>query len=82
MLQHLAQLVEHLTLGFSSGHDLTVREFEPHVGLCVESVEPAWDSFSPPLSAPHSVSVSLSLSLSLSLSKVSKLKKKKRCLSM
>ena len=25
---------------FSSGHDLTVREFEPHVGLCADSSEP------------------------------------------
>ena len=25
---------------FGSGHDLTIREFEPHVGLCVDSSEP------------------------------------------
>ena len=25
---------------FGSGHDLTVREFEPHVGLCADSSEP------------------------------------------
>ena len=25
----VAQLVKHLTLDFGSGHDLTVREFEP-----------------------------------------------------
>ena len=25
---------------FSSGHDLTVREFEPGVGLCADSSEP------------------------------------------
>ena len=39
-----------------------VREFEPLVGLCADSVVPAWDSLSLPLSAPpltHSVSVSL-----------------------
>ena len=24
-----------------SGHDLMVREFEPHVGLCADSSEPA-----------------------------------------
>ena len=29
----VAQLVKHPTLGFSSGHDLTVREFQPHIGL-------------------------------------------------
>ena len=25
---------------FSSGHDLTVREFEPHIGLFADSLEP------------------------------------------
>ena len=25
---------------FGSGHDLSVREFEPHVGLCADSSEP------------------------------------------
>ena len=29
----VAQLVKHPTLDFSSGHDLTVCETEPHVGL-------------------------------------------------
>ena len=29
----VAQLVEHLTLDVGSGHDLMVREFEPHVRL-------------------------------------------------
>ena len=41
-----------LTLDFGSGHDLTVREFEPHFGLCVDSTEPAWDSFSPSMPLP------------------------------
>ena len=43
-----------MTLDFGSGHDLTVREFEPHIGLRTDSVEPAWDSLSPslPLSRP------------------------------
>ena len=50
----MAQLVEHLTLDFSSTHDLMVHEIEPWVGLYVDSAEPDWDS--------------LSLSLSLSLS--------------
>ena len=42
------------TLGFSSGHDFTTREFEPHVGLCADaqSLEPASDCVSPSLSAP------------------------------
>ena len=47
----VAQLVKHLTLDFSSDHDLTVHEFEPHVGLLTDSMEPAWDSLSPALSA-------------------------------
>ena len=36
-----------LALGFRSGHDLEVREFQPHVGLCTDSAEPVWDSLSP-----------------------------------
>ena len=40
----VAQLVEWPTLGFSSGHDFTVRGIEPHIGLCADSTEPAWDS--------------------------------------
>ena len=47
-----AQSAKRPTLGFVSGHDLTVRGFEPRVGLCADSVEPAWDSLSPSLSAP------------------------------
>ena len=31
-----------------SGHDLNVRESEPHVGLCSDSTEPAWDPLFPP----------------------------------
>ena len=41
----VAQSVKCLTLGFSSGHDLRVRELEPHIGLCTDSTEPAWDIF-------------------------------------
>ena len=40
----MAQSVGCLTLDFSSGHDLAVRGFEPHVGLHTDSAEPAWDS--------------------------------------
>ena len=32
-----------LSADFGSGHDLTVREFGPHVGLCADSLEPASD---------------------------------------
>ena len=48
----VAQLVKSLTLDFSSSPDLTVREIEPHVGLCTDNMEPAGDSLSPSLSAP------------------------------
>ena len=51
----VAQLVERPTLDRSSGHDLIVCETEPHVGLCADSTEPAWD-------IPSSLSLSLSLS--------------------
>ena len=52
--------IKHPTLDLGSGRDLTVPGFEPRVGLCIDSAEPAWDSLS--------VSLCLSLSLSLSLS--------------
>ena len=54
---------------FGSGHDLTVREFEPHVGLCADSSEPG---------ASFRFCVFLSLcpspahALSLSVSKIDK----------
>ena len=51
-----------------------VRGFEPYVGLCADSVEPAWDSLSPFLSAP----ALLMLSLSLKINKLKKKKKKKK----
>ena len=56
----MAQLVKCLTLDFSSGHDLMVCEFKPHIGLCADSVAPAWDSLSPSLSAPPMLAPSLS----------------------
>ena len=43
----MAQLVKCLTPDLGSGHDLTVCDIKPHVGLCTDSVEPAWDSLSP-----------------------------------
>ena len=48
----VAQPVKRLTLGFGSGHDLTVHEFKPRIGLHADSVEPAWDSLSVSLSLP------------------------------
>ena len=60
----VAQLVKHLILGFSSGHDLTtVCEIEPQVAFCAGSTEPAWDSLSLLLSVPFPQSLFLSLSL-------------------
>ena len=62
LLDGVAQSVKHLTLGFSSRHDLTVCGFEPHIRLCADSTEPAWDSVS--LSLCPSPALSLSLSFS------------------
>ena len=58
---------------FGSGHDLTVRGFEPHIGLCADSSEPGacfWFSVSFSLSAPPPFVHMLSLSFPLSLSKI------------
>ena len=50
------------TSNFSSGHDLTVHEFEPHSDSVLTSgtLEPAWDSVFPSrsLPLPHSCSFS------------------------
>ena len=56
----------------SSGHDLTVCGIEPHVGMCTESVEPAWDPLSPsfPASLPCTCAFFLSLSLNTKKLKV------------
>ena len=61
----MAQSVKHLILDFSSGRNLTVREFEPRFGLCADSMESAWDSLSPSLSAPSPLVLSLSLSFKI-----------------
>ena len=47
----MAQLVKRRTPDFGSGHDLTVRETKSCVGLFTDSMEPAWDSPFPSLSA-------------------------------
>ena len=70
-----AQSVKHPTLGFHSGHDLTVREFKPHIGPCDDSAEPAWDSLSPFLSAPPRL---LSISLNKYINKNFKKRKEKK----
>ena len=57
----VTQSVKHPILGFSSGHDLMIQEFEP----CI-SADPTWDSLSP-LSAPpprlHAHAFSLSIKM-------------------
>ena len=47
----VAQLVERQTLDISSGGDLTVMGLSPKLGSKL-GMEPAWDSYSPSLSAP------------------------------
>ena len=50
-----------LVTNFSSGHDLTVREFEPYMGLSAVSTEPTSDPLSHrPLSAPPLIALSVS----------------------
>ena len=56
----VAQSVKLPTLDFGSGGDLMVCEIEPCVGLCDDSVQPAWDSLSPSPSAPPLLALSLS----------------------
>ena len=52
------------TLGFGSGYGIMAGEVEPHVGLCADSMKPAWDSLSlslchvPPLPPTHMLSLS------------------------
>ena len=63
----VAQLAKGLTLGIldlGSGHDPSVHGIEPHIGLYADSAEPAWDSLSPPLTAPPPLVLPPSLSLS------------------
>ena len=57
----LAQSVKRPTLGFGSGHDLTVCEFELRNGLCVDSAGPAWDSLSLPLYPFPALALSLKI---------------------
>ena len=56
----MAQSVKGPTLDFSSGHDLTVGEIEEN---CADSLEPAWDSILPSLSAPPLLMLSLFLKI-------------------
>ena len=54
----VALSVEHLTVDFSSGHDLTVLWLQALLRALHCSSEPAWDF---PLSAPPLLTLSLSL---------------------
>ena len=63
----VAQSVKHPTLNCSSGHDLTVHEFEPRIKLCTDSAEPGWNSLS--LSVPPLLVFFLSFSPSLKINK-------------
>ena len=66
----VVQSVKPLTLGFHSGHDLTVHEVESCI--CADNAEPAWDSVSPCHSAPPPLAHSCAHALALSV-KVNKL---------
>ena len=66
----MAQSVQHLTLGFSSGHDLPVRQFELHTGLRANGAEPTWDPLSLPLSLPLPCSLALKINQSINLKTV------------
>ena len=57
----MTQSVKGLTLGFSLGHGLGVCVFEPHVGLCADSVEPAGDISLPLCPSSFTLSVSLEI---------------------
>ena len=61
----MARLVKRLTLGFGSVHNLTVCGFEPHIGLCTDSVEPAQESLSLPLPFPCSHALSQNRQINL-----------------
>ena len=60
----MLQSVKPLTLDLSSGHNLMVREIEPHVGLCTEAGS-LFGILSLPLSLPLPCSSVLSLSLKI-----------------
>ena len=47
--RHLGGSVKCPTLDFGSRGVLRVCEFEPHIRLCTNGAEPAWDSLSPSL---------------------------------
>ena len=70
----MVQSVKRPTLGFDSGHDLTVREFQPRVGLWADSTELARDplsfSLGPSVVCAHTCSHSLSFKINKHVKKV------------
>ena len=66
----MAQSVKHWILDFGSGQHLTVHEIEPHIGLCTDNAEPAWDSLSSSFCPSLACLCVLVLSLSLKKKKV------------
>ena len=80
----VGQPVKRLILDFSSGHDLLVREFRPHVGLCADNEDCLGILslfLSPSLSSPslltHTHTHTHTHSLSLSQNKLINIKKNK-----
>ena len=62
----MAHSVEHLTLGFGSGHDLTVGGIQPCIGLRVLTVQSLLGILSlSSLSVPPHIMCMLSLSLKI-----------------
>ena len=59
----MAQLVKHLTLDFGSGHNLRVLESKPHIRLCADSTDSAWDSLSAPPQLMHVLFLSVKISI-------------------
>ena len=55
----LGRLGIYLPLGLGSGHDLMVGDFEPCMGFCANSVQPAWDSVSLSLHPSSALSIAL-----------------------
>ena len=71
-LGHLvAQSIKYLTLAFGSGHDPTIRRFEPHIRLHADSEKPARNSLSLHLcpSFAHANAHMFSLSFTLKINK-------------
>ena len=62
--------IKHLTLDFGSGYDLMVVRLSPELGFGAGSAVPAWDSISPPFSAPPLLTCTRSPVLSLKINKM------------